>query len=228
MIRLLHYPLCVSSRFVRLILAECELVPELVEEYPWERRQEFLIMNPAGTLPVMVENDGPAIAGAWPASEYLDETRGFALAEHRLLPPSADQRAEVRRLVDWFVNKFDSEVTEYLVEEKVVKRLRPGGDRSPNSALLRAARNNIRVHLGYVDHLMGGRKWLAGERLTYADLAAAAAFSVADYLGEVPWTEAGEARDWYARLKSRPAFRPLLADQLRGLTPPPHYADLDF
>lgn len=228
MIRLLHFPLCVSSRFVRLILAECELNPELVEEYPWERREDFLLMNPAGTLPVMVENDGPAIAGAWPASEYLDETRGFALSEHRLLPPSADGRAEVRRLTEWFAYKFDSEVTQYLVEEKVVKRMRTEGDRSPNSALLRAARSNIRLHLGYIDHLMSERKWLAGERLTYADLAGAAALSVADYLGEVPWAEAGEARDWYARLKSRPTFRPLLADQLRGVAPPPHYADLDF
>jgi glutathione S-transferase len=228
LIRLLHFPLCVSSRFIRLILAECELRPELVEERPWERREAFLMMNPAGTLPVLVENDGPAIAGAWAASEYLDETRGFALAEHRLLPPSADGRAEVRRLTDWFVAKFDSEVTQYLVEEKVVKRLRGEGDRSPSSALLRAARSNVRLHLSYVDHLMGGRKWLAGERLTYADLAGAAALSVADYLGEVPWAEAGEARDWYARLKSRPSFRPLLGDQLRGVAPPQHYADLDF
>jgi glutathione S-transferase len=228
LIRLLHFPLCVSSRFIRLILAECELNPELVEEYPWERREAFLIMNPAGTLPVMVENDGPAIAGPWPASEYLDETRGFALAEHRLLPPNADGRAEVRRLTDWFVGKFDSEVTQYLVEEKVIKRMRAEGDRSPNSALLRAARSNVRLHLGYVDHLMTERKWLAGDRLTYADLACAAALSVADYLGEVPWAEAGEAREWYARLKSRPSFRPLLADQLRGVSPPSHYADLDF
>ena len=228
MIRLLHFPLCVSSRFIRLVLAECEIVPDLVEERPWERRQEFLIMNPAGTLPLLTEDNGPPIVGAWAGSEYLDETRGFALAEHRLLPASADERAEVRRLTEWFAYKFDSEVTGYLVEEKVVKRLRIEGDRSPNSALLRAARSNIRMHLGYIDHLMGERKWLAGERLTYADLAGAAALSVADYLGEVPWAEAGEARDWYARLKSRPAFRPLLGDQLRGLAPPPHYADLDF
>jgi glutathione S-transferase len=230
MIRLFHHPLCVSSRFVRLILAECEIVPDLVEERPWERREDFLVMNPAGTLPVLVEDHGPPIAGAWPASEYLDETRGFALAERRLLPPSADERAEVRRLVDWFMAKFHGEVTHYFVEEKVAKRERAhsGRDGSPNSAALRAARANVRLHLSYVDYLMGKRKWLAGEGLTYADLAGAAALSVADFLGEVPWAEAGEARDWYARIKSRPTFRPLLADSVRGVAPPPHYADLDF
>ncbi len=230
MIKLFHYPLSVASRFSRLVLAECEITPELVEERYWERREEFLIMNPAATLPVLVENDGPPICGAWPVSEYLDETHGFALAEHRLLPPNADQRAEVRRLTEWFLVQFDAEVTGFLVEEKVIKRerTRAGGDGAPDSILLRAARSNIRMHLRYIDHLIETRRWLAGDRLTYADLAAAAAFSVADFMGEVPWQDAEEGKDWYARVKSRPAFRSLLADQVRGIKPPAHYPDLDF
>lgn len=230
MIQLFHYPLSVASRFARLVLAECEITPELVEERYWERREEFLIMNPAATLPVLVENDGPPICGAWPVSEYLDETHGFALAEHRLLPPNADQRAEVRRLTEWFLVQFDAEVTGFLVEEKVIKRerARAGGDGAPDSILLRAARSNIRMHLRYIDHLIETRRWLAGDRLTYADLAAAAAFSVADFMGEVPWQDANEGKDWYARVKSRPAFRSLLADQVRGIKPPAHYQDLDF
>ena len=230
MIRLFHHPLSVSSRFVRLILSECELIPQLVEERPWERREEFLIMNPAGTLPVLVEDQGPPAVGAWPVSEYLDETRGFALAEQRLLPPNADQRAEVRRLCEWFLVKFDSEVTFYLAEEKVIKRERAkaGESGSPDSSLLRAARTNIRPHLGYINHLMAERNWLAGDRITCADLAAAAALSVADFLGEVPWADAGEAKDWYARMKSRASFRTLLADQVRGVRPPDHYGDPDF
>jgi glutathione S-transferase len=231
MIRLYHYPLSASSRFARLVLAECELTPELVEERVWERREEFLRLNPAGTLPVLLEHDGPPISGAWAVSEYLDETRGFGLSDRRLLPASADERAEVRRLTEWFLFKFEGEVTEYLVEEKVAKRERAkagGNGGPPNSALLRAARANIRTHLHYIEHLISAKNWLAGNRLSYADLAAAAALSVADYLGEVPWDEAGEAKVWYMRLKSRPAFRPLLAEQVRGHRPPAHYADLDF
>jgi len=232
MITLFHHPLSVPSRFVRLVLAECEITPELVEERVWERRAEFLQLNPAGTLPVLVENDGPPIAGAWATSEYLDETRGFGLAERRLLPATADARAEVRRLTEWFLFKFDEEVSNYLVEEKVVKRERAksgnGSSGAPNSALLRAARANVRVHLHYIEHLIARQNWLAGDRMSYADLAAAAALSVADYLGEVPWQDAGEAKVWYMRLKSRPAFRPLLAEQMRGVRPPQHYAELDF
>lgn len=231
MMKLLHYPLSVTSRFVRLIFGECEVTAELVEERAWERRPEFLLLNPAGTLPVLIEDEGPAIVGAWAVSEYLDETRGFGLADRRLLPPGSEHRAEVRRLTEWFLFKFDEEVTNYLVEEKVVKRERAkagGSGGAPNSALLRAARANIRTHLRYIDHLIAARNWLAGDRMSYADLAAAAALSVADYMGEVPWPEAGEAKDWYMRMKSRPSFRPLLADRIRAVRPPSHYDQLDF
>ena len=231
MIRLFHHPLSAPSRFVRLVLSECEITPELVEERVWERRQEFLLLNPAGTLPVLTEHDGPPISGVWAVSEYLDETRGFALNDRRLLPANADERAEVRRLTEWFVTKFDEEVTSYLVEEKVIKRERArtgSNSGAPDSSLLRAARANIRTHLHYVEHLIAAKNWLAGDRMSYADLAAAAALSVADYLGEVPWQDSGEAKVWYMRLKSRPAFRPLLAEQVRGMKPPAHYPDLDF
>ena len=72
------------------------------------------------------------------------------------------------------------------------------------------------------------RNWLAGDRLTYADLAAAAHLSCVDYLGDAQWDENETAKTWYARIKSRPSFRPLLAERLPGMTPSPTYADLDF
>lgn len=231
MITLFHHPLSLQSRFVRLVLAECDVTPELVEERVWERRTEFLHLNPAGTLPVLVEHEGRPVCGVWAAAEYLDETRGFALNERRLLPPNAEQRAEVRRVCEWFLFKYEEEVAGYLVEEKVIKRekARAGGNGgAPDSSLLRAARANIRTHLFYIEHLLASKNWLAGDRMSYADLAAAAALSVADYLGEVPWQDGPEAKDWYMRMKSRPAFRPLRAEQVRGFSPPRHYAELDF
>ena len=231
MIRVFHHPLSVPSRFVRLVLGECEVKPELVEERVWERREGFLLLNPAGTLPVIVEQEGTPVCGPWATAEYLDETRGFGLNERRLLPNGAEHRAEVRRLTEWFLVKFDDEVTRYLVEEKVIKRERAksgGNGGAPDSTLLRAARANIRTHLLYLEHLIERKNWLAGDRMSYADLAAAAALSVADYLGEVPWQEVAEAKVWYMRLKSRPAFRPLLAEKLRSLRPPAHYDELDF
>ncbi|WP_181708645.1 glutathione S-transferase family protein [Chthonobacter rhizosphaerae] len=230
MLKLYHHPFSASSRFVRLMLAEHEAKVELVIERPWERRPDFLALNPAGQVPVLVENDGPPIVGPSAIMEYVDETRGYALGDRRLMPNHPDGRAEMRRLVDWFVHKVQDEVTSYFVHERIFKLEIPAarGGGAPDSQILRAARLNIRHHLRYIGYLAGTRNWLAGDRLTFADLAAAAELSAVDYLGEVPWDEDPHATSWYARVKSRPSFRSLLADKVPGLPASPSYADLDF
>lgn len=229
MATLYHHPLCPHSRFVRLVLGELGMEPVLVEEKTFERRPEFLMLDPAGQTPVLVEEPLPAIPGAGIIAEYLDETRGLAL-DHRLLPEGPAERVEVRRLMNWFNVKFFDEVSGLLVTEKVYKRYMPQqlGGGAPDMSAVRAGRNNLRYHLRYIGWLAGHRNWLAGDRLTYADLAAAAHLSCVDFLGDVPWTEDEAAKAWYARVKSRPSMRPLLADRLPGLTPSPAYADLDF
>ncbi|MGE4371899.1 MAG: glutathione S-transferase family protein [Xanthobacter sp.] len=227
---LYHHPFCPHSRFIRLLLAEYGLEPELVEERVWERRPEFLALNPAGETPVIVEEQTPSVPGAIIIAEYLDETRGLALAPHRLLPENPGERVEVRRLTSWFHDKMFVEVTEPLVRERIYKRYmsRAQGGGAPDATALRMSRNNMRYHLKYIGWLARARKWLAGERMSQADLAAAAHISVVDYLGDVPWDEDEYARDWYARIKSRPSFRALLAESIPGMPPSRTYADLDF
>lgn len=230
MLTLYHHPFSPACRFVRLALAEHGIDPEYVTENPWQRRGEFLRINPAGEVPVIVENDGNPIIGPRVIMEYLDETRGYLQENRRLMPDHPEKRAEMRRLVDWFLDKFDDEVSGLFVREKVFKQEMPNdlGGGPPDSATLRAARANIRPHLRYIGYLASIRNWLAGDRLSYADLAAAAALSCADYLGEVPWDEDENAKSWYARIKSRPVFRPLLAETVLGMPPARSYADLDF
>jgi glutathione S-transferase len=230
MLTLFHHPFCPHSRFVRLALGEYGLDAKLVEERPWERRESFLVLNPAGTTPVLIEEGHPAIPGAAIAAEYLDETRGKTLGQYPLLPRDTDARIEVRRLTSWFEEKFAEEVSSPLVRERLFKRymtIAQGGG-SPDTEALRAARANIRYHLSYIGWLVASRDWLAGERMSYADLAAAAHLSAIDYLGDVPWNENEAAKIWYARVKSRPSFRPLLADVAAGVPPAASYADLDF
>jgi glutathione S-transferase len=235
MLTLFHHPFCPHSRFIRLALDELSLGVRLVEERTWERRAEFLQLNPAGTTPVLLEDGMPPIPGAAVIVEYLnetylDETRGGNLPRQRLMPPDPSERIEVRRLMSWFNDKFFAEVSGPIVMERVCKRFIPvtQGGGSPDTETLRAARNNIKYHLAYIGWLIRGRDWLAGTELTYADLAAAAHLSAADYLGDVPWTEDDSAKTWYARVKSRPSFRTLLAESLPGLAPAPSYANLDF
>ncbi len=227
--QLIQHSFCPHSRFIRLALGEYGLTAELVDEPVWERRPEFLTLNPAGSTPVLID-DGVTVVGAQACAEYIDEKYGSAAAAMRLMPESPAERAEVRRLMSWFNDKFFSEVSEYLVQEKIVKRNLPStnGGGAPDSTALRAARANIGYHLGYIGWLLKSRNWLASNRITYADLAAAAHLSSADYLGDVPWDEDENAKQWYARIKSRPAFRPLLAESLPGLAPAASYANLDF
>lgn len=229
--KLTHFQLCPFSRAIRIALAELDIEVELAEERPWEWREELLALNPAGELPVLQLEDGPVLCGAYAIAEYLGEAGpGDADEEQRLplFPGNREERAEVRRLVDWFNGKFNREVTQRLLDEKVYARLKPGANPTPDSGILRAVRSNLRYHMSYISHLAHERRWLAGEELSFADLAAAAQLSSVDYVGEVPWEEFEAAKVWYARLKSRRAFRSILADRVAGAVPPPHYANLDF
>jgi glutathione S-transferase len=230
MLTLLHHPLCPRSRYIRLMLGEYGIAARLAEECFWERREEFLALNPAGEIPVLVADGQPAVPGASIIAEYIEETQPPSEEDGRLLPPGATDRVEVRRLAAWFNDKFHAEVSGPLVNERVFKRhmTKEQGGGPPDTESLRAARHNIRYHLAYLGWLVRTRDWLAGERLSLGDLAAAAHLSVVDYLGEVPWSEDEAAKNWYARVKSRPAFRPILADTLAGLPPSKSYADLDF
>ena len=170
---------------------------------------------------MLVADGQPAVPGATIIAEYIDETLPADDAGDRLLPAAAGDRVEVRRLASWFNDKFHAEVSGPLVNERVFKRHMTAeqGGGPPDTEAMRAARHNIRYHLAYIGWLVRTRDWLAGDRLSLADLAAAAHLSAADYLGDVPWNEDEAAKNWYARVKSRPSFRTLLADTLAGLPP---------
>ncbi len=223
--RLYHYPLDPLSRRVRLALAEKAVTCDLVIEKPWNPSAELVALNPASEVPVLTIDEGKdrnSVVGAQPICEYLDETTAAA----SLLGKDPFMRAEVRRIITWFDTKFQNEVTTLLSQEKIWKRLK--GEGEPDSLVIRAGCQNIRGHLDYIAWLTERRNWLAGDTISYADLAAGAQLSVIDYLGDVPWNTHVLAKEWYARLKSRPSFRGLLGDHLAGFMPPRHYADLDF
>ena len=220
--RLHHFALNPFSRKLRLALREKNLDFELVDERPGERREELLHLNPSGEVPVLVEADGTAVADSQAIAEYLEE----AYPEPALIGRTPAARAEVRRLAAWFDRKFDREVTARLLEEKILKRIVASGQ--PDSQAIRLANANLRIHLEYIAWLADRRTWLAGDHFSLADIAAAAHLSVVDYLGDIPWDGHPEAKNWYVRVKSRPSFRPLLADYVPGAPPPRHYADLDF
>lgn len=225
--RLHHFTLDPYSRRMRLALNEYGSDAELRDEEPWAPSPDLFTLNPAGTLPVLVEDDGGAINGVEALTEYLEETRNGSTS---LIQGNARERAEVRRLTGWFDTKFYAEVTEPILTEKVIRRFMPRdqGGGSPEMARVRKANDLIKAHLDYVGRLADRRNWLAGDHLSLADLAGAAHLSAIDYIGDVPWADFPSAKAWFQRLKSRPTFRPLLTDSVRGLPASKSYTDLDF
>ena len=224
---LIHFPLDPFSRRLRLALAEYGVPVELIDEQPWEQIPGLFELNPAGTLPVYLEDAATPLSGIEAITEYLEETKAARIS---LIPGDAFERAEVRRLAGWFDVKFYAEVSEPVLTEKVIRRYLPRGNGGggPDTARVRQAMARLREHLDYISHLVDHRVWLAGDELSIADLAAAGHISAVDYLGDIPWADYPIAKGWYQRVKSRPSFRPLLADTIRGMAPGPHYADLDF
>lgn len=219
---LYHFSLSPLCRAVRIVLAEKRIEFDLRAENAWERRQEFLTINPAGEVPVLVEPNGVALSGAGVICEFLEEIT----PEPPLIGAKPLERAETRRLVEWFSIKFNREVTENLVGEKIMKRLLGLGQ--PDSKAIRAGHANLHHHLEYIAYLIERRNWIGGKHLSLADIMAAAHLSCIDYLGDAPWEDHGAAKDWYARIKSRPSFRSLLKDNIPGIPPAKHYANLDF
>jgi len=221
MTRLYHVPLSPFCRKVRLVLAEKRIEVELVEERYWEQDPDFLRRNPAGKVPVL-RYEGRIMAESQAICEFFEEL----VPEPPLLPRRAQDRYEVRRLCAWFDDKFHQEVTANLLYERVNKKITKTG--YPESRNVKAGARAIKYHLDYMAWLLDQRRWLAGDMMTLADFAAAAHFSSLDYISDVDWHRHAVVKDWYAKIKSRPAFRSILADQIPGFLPPAHYADLDF
>jgi len=221
--QLYQFPLCPYSRKVRLLLAEKGVAHELVRVSPWQQDDEFSDLNPAGETPVLVEAaKGIVLIDSGAICDYFEET----LDKAPMIPGTAIDRAEIRRLVAWFDGRMHREVVAPLMRERMHKRLIHRA--SPDTGELRKAMTACNAHMDYIDYLLDHRRWLAGPALTLADLAAAAQLSVADYLGGVDWRGHKQTADWYAVMKSRPSFRPLLAERMEVIQPPSHYDKPDF
>ncbi len=221
MVLLIHHSISPYSRKIRIMMAEKKMLFVLREEEPWNLSADIRKLNPAGELPIFIF-DGNIISGNYPITEYLEET----YPTPKTLPGDGRQKAEIRRLCDWFDNKFYNEVYRYIVNEKVYKRF--GAGLSPDSRILKAGMNNLKFHMEYIDWLAERNNYLAGQEFSLADITAAAHVSVIDYLGDISWEDFKNAKLWYSKIKSRPSFKDILNDSVKGILPAKHYTNLDF
>jgi glutathione S-transferase len=207
------------------MFAEYGVPIDLEDIKPWTREPHLLEINPAATVPILVDDGEPPIVGIL-AVIHAIEDRYSPSAVAGLFPAQSRDRAEMWRLLEWVLLKLNDEVTRYVFEEKIVKRDKRGA--TPEPGVLRVAKANLAEHLLYFNWLFATRHWIAGDTMTLADFALAAHLSSLDYLGDVSWETSAETRQWYARIKSRPAFRTLLNDRIAGMPASSGYADLDF
>jgi glutathione S-transferase len=226
MYRLYYHPICPFSRKVRVHLAAKEIGFELIQENFWERRKEFIAMNPAGTIPVLFDNaNATVVSESSVIIEYIEEKHSEE--SRNFLGNSIAERAEVRRLQHWFDQKFYNEVGKHVLSERYFNRYLPGVN-SPNSEILRVARRNLNIHLSYIEYLLESRKYLACDHITVADFAAAAHISVLDYFGDINWNHYLPTKDWYSLIKSHKIFGEVLKDRIANVMPPEWYSKLDF
>lgn len=215
--------ICPFSKQIRIILSEKQIPFHLIDEDYWNYDLAFAKINPAMDLPVLIEPDGKSIIGIYAVIEYLFELN----QKDELFTTDTYQKAEIRRLVSWFNDKFYREVSKLIIDERVIKYYLAQGE--PDSEILRIAKHNMNSHVKYIDYLLTRRKWLVGEHLTIIDLIAAAHFSILDYLGNINWSSVSSIfKDWYCLVKSRPAFRNILSDRIIGFNANKNYANLDF
>ena len=219
---LYHLPFSANSRLVRIALSEKKIDVKLIVEPVWERRASFLSLNPEGQVPVFLTDKNISLSGSSVIIEWLEDLS----SEHSLIGNDINFRAEARRIMLWFNNKFSLEVESSIVYEKIMKVFMGKGN--PDANILRVGRKNLITHMQYINWLSKNRDWLAGNSYSIADISAAANLSILDYLGEITWREYSFAKEWYARVKSRPSFRSVLLDKIPGLLPPKYYSDLDF
>ncbi len=212
---LYHFPLCPFSRKVRIYLKERKLDFKLIYENPWEKRDEFMEINPVGQVPVLIDNS-LIITDSTAICEYLDENYKTRAGSSVFI------KSKVRALINWFDNKFYNEVTKYIINEKITF------NHNPDSRFLHAAKHNLIYHLEYIAHLINKNIWLATDKFTLADITLASHISVIDYVSSFPWERSKTVKEWYAVIKSMHCFRDILYDKIPGITPPPHYTNLDF
>ena len=221
---LFHFPFDPGSRAARLALGEARIEWTEVLVRPWEDDCPVGNLNPSGMPPVLQTVGSPALTlcEAPAILGWIEDTQKGPL----LMPSDAAERAEVRRLLAWFERRFTDEVNAVLLHERMEKPLLRLGP--PEARMLREGREALKHHLAIFDGLLSRRDGLAGRRLSQADIVAAAHLSILDYFGEISWANWPGLKTWYMKIKSRPCFRPLLADRFQGVAPAACYADLDF
>ena len=185
------------SRTMRVLWMAAELgldythVPYAYDD-PALKRPSFLRVNPAGTIPAIVDDDVP-LSESLAINLYLAKKYGSHGAEP-LYPSSPEDEANVWRWSLW----AQAHLEPWVQRDVLLDDLRAAmGDHA--AAMIGPA-------LALLDRTLADKTWLVGDYFTVADMNVAAVLSPsrASRLDLVPYPH---ARDWLTRCYARPAAR---------------------
>lgn len=193
---------------VRFALAEKGLLDQ-VEFVPVDvmagehRTPEFLAKNPSGLVPALELEDGTILSECSAITEYLDHLEGRA----QLTGVDAKSRGYIhmiqRKIEDGLleaVGNYFHFATDGLGPDIELYKNKDFGERRRETALRTMA---------YIDGLLEGQDYVAGNELTVADITAHAGFAFADFAGIETPAELTNVAAWKARINARPSVASL-------------------
>lgn len=197
--KLYYSPLSSNSMKVRMAAALLDIPLELQNvELPKgeQRRPEYLAVNPMGKVPVLVDGDFVLPESA-AIMIYLAESK----PGNTLYPAERHARAEVHRWLFWAASHWGPAIGA-LAFEKVIKPRFQQGESDP--AQIKRQEEFITGFAKVLDQQLSKHKYVAGNTLTLADIAIAAAFASPVELPLQPYVH---ITDWFKRIQALPAWQ---------------------
>jgi glutathione S-transferase len=186
----------------RLALAEKGVAHELVEVGFGQHREEpHLSRHPFAKMPAF-EHDGFALYETQAILRYIDE--GFPVAP--LQPTDLHQFSRMNQII----GIVDAYAWQAIAAGVLVNRvLKPRLGLPVDEGAVAAALPRARLCISEIARLMGEEPYLAGDRVSLADLMVIPLFYLFGKLpeGEAPLAEHPNIRPWMRRMEERQSFQ---------------------
>jgi glutathione S-transferase len=191
-----------NPRMVRFFLAEkgLEIPSEEIDILTGEcRREPYLSRNPTGQTPLLELDDGTQIAESWAICEYLEER----FPEPPLVGSTAEERAATRM---WWRRAEQNICQPMLQGFYYAEALQVYRERIlciPEAAEGLKAKG--RQGMEWLEPLLAGKTWLAGERFTIADICLFCYLDLLRGAGQTIPDGCPNLASWFDRAGARPA-----------------------
>lgn len=191
-----------NPQVVRIFMAErgIDIPTEKVDIMAGENREEpYLGVNPAGQCPALETDDGDVITEITAICEYLDEK----FPGTSLIGATPEERAETRmwvRRID--LNIFEPTLNGFRFSDGL------GMFENRIHCIPQAAddlKQSVQERLAWLDGLMAGKEFVAGDRITLADVLLFAQVTFANRVGQPVPDSLANISAWYGRMQARPS-----------------------